>query len=220
MKILLVAEEAGNAAYLRKGLTENGFVVDVAGQGEDGFHRARTHSYDAIILDHGLAQRNGWSSLADPRDQGQRAPILFLTEPDDPIAGGLGADDFLESPFAFSELVARLRGLLRRGPLRQLETVLVADLQIDLVRLKVNRAGQRLGLTPKEFVLLSLLARRAGEVLTRSVIAEQAWDMHFRTATNVVDVHVRRLRTKVDDPFERKLIHTVRGVGYVLEERC
>ncbi|HEY7158626.1 MAG TPA: heavy metal response regulator transcription factor [Gemmataceae bacterium] len=223
MKILLVEDEKKAAASLRKGLTENGFIVDVISHGEDGLHIARTESYDLLILDVMLPGRDGWSILAALRQAGKQTPVLFLTARDavdDRVKGlELGADDYLIKPFAFSELLARVRSVLRRGPARQSETIRVADLEVNVVRLRAFRAGQRLDLTPKEFALLSLLVRRAGDVLSRTLIAEQVWDMNFDSDTNVVDVHIRHLRSKVDDPFERKLIHTVRGVGYVLEER-
>ena len=224
MRILVVEDEEKTAAYLRKGLTENGFVVDVCTQGDDGLHLARTMGYDLIILDVMLPERDGWSVLAELRRAGSQTPVLFLTAKDavqDRVKGlELGADDYLVKPFAFSELLARIRTILRRGPNRQGDLLTVADLEIDLPRHRASRAGQRLDLTPKEFLLLSFLARRQGEVLSRTLIAEQVWDMNFDSNTNVVDVHVRRLRSKVDDPFERKLIHTVRGAGYVLEERA
>ena len=223
MKILVVEDEKKAAAYLKRGLTENGFVVDVAADGEDGLHLARTSDYDLIVLDVMLPSRDGWSVLSEMRRAGKQTPTLFLTARDalpDRVRGlDLGADDYLVKPFAFSELLARVRSVLRRGPARQPETVRVADLDLDLVRRRASRGGKRLELTPKEFSLLSLMARRPGEVLSRSIIASDVWDMNFDSGTNVVDVHVRRLRSKVDDPFERKLIHTVRGVGYVLEER-
>jgi two-component system copper resistance phosphate regulon response regulator CusR len=223
MRILLVEDEPKIAAFLRKGLAENGFVVDVADRGDDGLHLARTGSYDLVILDVLLPHLDGWSVLAALRREGRQTPVVYLTARDavhDRVKGlELGADDYLVKPFAFSELLARVRSVLRRGPVRQQEAICVADLEVDVVRLRAMRAGQRLDLTPKEFALLSLLARRAGEVLSRTVIAEQVWDMNFDSDTNVVDVHIRHLRSKVDEPFERKLIHTVRGAGYVLEER-
>lgn len=223
MKLLVVEDEAKPAAYLKKGLSEHGFVVDVATNGEDGLHLARGGGYELIILDILLPGLDGWSVLGELRRGGDRTPVLLLTARDaveDRVRGlELGADDYLIKPFAFSELLARVRTLLRRGSPRQPEYLQVADLSLDLLRRRAVRGGRRLELTPKEFALLALLVRRAGEVLSRTLIAEQIWDMNFDSDTNVVDVHVRRLRSKVDDPFERKLIHTVRGAGYVLEER-
>jgi two-component system, OmpR family, copper resistance phosphate regulon response regulator CusR len=208
---------------LQKGLSESGFRVDVASNGEDGLHLALSERHDLIVLDVLLPRQDGWSVLDELRRAGRETPVLFLTARDsvgDRVRGlDLGADDYLVKPFAFSELLARVRSILRRGPTRHSEVLRVSDLEIDFPRHRASRGGRRLDLTPKEFLLLSMLARRAGEVLTRTLIAEEVWDMNFDGGTNVVDVHVRRLRAKADDPFERKLIHTVRGVGYVLEDR-
>lgn len=223
MRILIVEDEWKTTAYLRKGLAEQGFVVDVADEGEEGLYLACTGEYDLVILDIMLPARDGWSVIAELRRSGKQTPVLLLTARDavaDRVKGlELGADDYLVKPFAFSELLARMRSVLRRGPARQPAVLRIADLEIDLLRHKAMRGGKRLELTPKEFALLSLLTRRAGEVLSRTLIAEQVWDMNFDSDSNVIDVAVRRLRGKADDPFPEKLIHTVRGVGYVLEDR-
>ncbi|MHB8257653.1 MAG: heavy metal response regulator transcription factor [Acidiferrobacterales bacterium] len=223
MHILVIEDQAKTAAYLCKGLSENGFIADVADNGDDGLRLATTAAYDLVILDVMLPRRDGWSVIEGLRRSGCQTPVLVLTARDaveDRVKGlELGADDYLVKPFAFSELLARVRSLLRRGPAPQVEIVQIGDLEIDLLRHRALRTGRRLDLTPKEFALLSLLARRAGDVLSRTVIAEQVWDMNFDSDTNVVDVAIRRLRRKVDDPFVLKLIHTVRGIGYVLEVR-
>ncbi len=223
MKILVVEDERKTAAYLRRGLEENGFVVDIADCGTEGAHLAQTGCYDIIVLDVMLPGRDGWSVLEELRRRQVSTPVLFLTARDavhDRVKGlELGADDYLVKPFAFSELLARLRSVLRRSPARQSTRLALADLELDLTRHRVTRADQPLDLTPKEFQLLSLLLRRAGEVLSRTLIAEQVWDINFDSDSNVVEVHLRRLRAKIDEPFGRRLIHTVRGVGYVLEER-
>ena len=223
MKLLLIEDERKTASYLRKGLAENGCVIDTAANGHDGFDLATHGHYDLIILDVMLPGRDGWSILQELRSLGKQTPVLVLTARDavsDRVKGlRLGADDYLVKPFAFSELLARIAPISRRGPSRQPEVLRISDLELDFMRNRASRSARRLDLTPKEFQLLSVLARRSGEVLSRTVLAEQVWDINFDSDTNVVDVHVRRLRGKVDDPFERKLIHTVWGFGYVLEER-
>lgn len=223
MRLLIVEDEPKTASYLKKGLTENSFIVDVAPDGDEGIFLGTTQIYDLIILDVMLPKRDGWMILKELRQKGLQTPVLFLTAQDavkDRVKGlELGADDYLIKPFAFSELLARVRTLLRRGHVHQPDILTIADLEVDLVRHKATRKGERLDLTPKEFALLSLLMRRVGEVVSRTVIAEQVWDMNFDSDTNVVDVAVRRLRSKIDDPYDKKLIYTIRGVGYVLEER-
>jgi two-component system copper resistance phosphate regulon response regulator CusR len=223
MRILIIEDEKKSAAFLRKGMTESGFITDVAEDGEDGLFKALNLDYDLVVLDAMLPLRDGWSVLTEMRQQHKAMPVLFLTARDavpDRVKGlELGADDYLVKPYAFTELLARVRALLRRRGERQPDILQVADLSVDLLGRKAHRGDTRLALAPKEFALLSLLARRQGEVLSRLAIAEQVWDMSFDFDSNVVDVAVRRLRRKVDDPFPVKLIHTVRGMGYVLEAR-
>ena len=222
MKILIVEDEPKTGDYLRQGLSEAGYVVDLARDGLDGLHLAQTGDYDLIVLDVMLPGLDGWGVLQTVRRGNHEMPVLFLTARDqveDRVRGlELGADDYLVKPFAFSELLARMRTLLRRGARAKEPDVLrAADLELDLLRRRVTRAGVRIDLTAKEFALLELLLRRQGEVLPRSLIASQVWDMNFDSDTNVIEVAVRRLRAKVDEPFEPKLIRTVRGMGYVLE---
>jgi two-component system copper resistance phosphate regulon response regulator CusR len=223
MKILVIEDEVKTSGFLRRGLTETGYVVDVAADGAEGLHLALEVDFDLIILDVMLPALDGWQVLARLRETGRKALVLMLTALDavqHRVRGfEMGADDYLIKPFAFSELLARVRSLLRRAPPRTQEALRMADLEIDLLRHRATRAGQKLELTAKEFLLLTLLARRAGEVLSRTLIAEMVWDMNFDSDTNVVDVHVRRLRSKLDDPYEKKLIQTVRGVGYVIHDQ-
>jgi len=220
---LLVEDESKIAAFVRRGFVEEGWVVDVADDGEDGLHLATTGAYDVIILDVMLPKRDGWSVLRGIRAYRPEQPVILLTALDavSQRVKGLdaGADDYLVKPFAFSELLARVRNILRRAPARQTEVLRLADLDMDLLRHKVSRAGQLLDLAPQEYRLLEYLLRHPGEVVTRTRLAEQVWDMNFDGDSNVVDVAIRRLRRKVDDGHEQKLIHTLRGVGYVLEAR-
>jgi two-component system copper resistance phosphate regulon response regulator CusR len=222
MRLLIVEDEPKTGEYLKKGLAEHGYSVDVARTGTEGLYLALETDYDLILLDVMLPGLNGWQVLAKLREK-KETPVLFLTardQVDDRVKGlELGADDYLVKPFAFSELLARVRALLKRGKQSIAETLTLSDLEIDPIRRRVTRAGQRMDLTAKEYALLLLFLRRQTEVLSRTFIAEQVWDMNFDSDTNVVDVAVRRLRAKVDDPFAQKLIHAVRGVGYVCEVR-
>lgn len=221
MRLLIIEDEPKTGSYLHQGLNEAGFVVDLARTGTDGLHLALTGEYDLIVLDVMLPGLDGWAVLRHLREAEHDVPVLFLTARDDVadrVRGlELGADDYLVKPFAFSELLARIRTLLRRGKTKEAQVLGLADLELDVIRRRATRQGQRIELTAKEFALLLLLLRRQGEVLSRALIASQVWDMNFDSDTNVVDVAVKRLRSKVDDPFPVKLIHTVRGMGYVME---
>ena len=220
MKLLVAEDDERTADSLRVGLTEQGFVVDVTGHGDEALHLAQTISYSLIILNVRLQGRDAWSILETYRRRGGQEPVLLLTTHDaieDRVKGfELGAGDYLVKPFAFSELLAHVWSLLRRRGTANPELLWFEDLNLYVRRRQVTRRGMRIDLTPKEFLLLALLLEHQGNVLSGTLIAEQVWDMAFESDSNVVDVHVRRLRAKVDDLFERKLIHTVRGLGYVL----
>ncbi|ALS61753.1 heavy metal response regulator transcription factor [Pandoraea norimbergensis] len=222
MRILVVEDEHKTGQYLKKGLTEAGYVVDLAVDGVDGLHMATTLAYDLVVLDVMLPGKDGWQVLAELRAR-RHTPVLFLTARDDldeRIKGlDLGADDYMTKPFAFAELLARVRTILRRGRTREPDVLQIGDLELNLLGHKAVRQGTSITLTAKEFLLLALLMRRHGEILPRSLIASQVWDVNFDSDTNIVDVTMRRLRAKIDDPFATKMIHTVRGMGYVLELR-
>jgi two-component system copper resistance phosphate regulon response regulator CusR len=228
MRLLVIEDEVKLAQYLHKGLSENGHVVDLAHDGIEGRRLALGGDYDLVLLDIMLPGVDGFAVLRSIRAEKRQLPVLMLTARDevaDRVQGlEQGADDYLVKPFAFSELLARVGALLRRGqngagaaPATQLA---LADLEVDLIARRATRAGGRLDLTAKEFNLLALLLRRRGQILSRTTLAEQVWDMNFDSDTNVVEVAVRRLRAKLDDPFPAKLLHTVRGMGYVLEDRA
>ena len=222
MRILVVEDEKKVAGFIKKGLEEETYDVDVAYDGEDGLHLGSGGQYDLIILDIMLPKMDGLEVLSQLRDQGRDVPILLLTAKDavdDRVAGlNKGADDYLTKPFAFSELLARVRVLLRRGKAEVKTTLQISDLTLDLVSHKVNRGGDEIELTGKEYSLLEYFMRNQEKVLTRTMIAEHVWDYNFDTFTNVIDVYINHLRKKIDKDRQSKLLHTLRGVGYIMKE--
>jgi two-component system, OmpR family, response regulator len=224
MHLLLIEDDAEAARFLAKGLRESGYVVDIAADGREGLFRSTEGTYDLIIADRQLPHFDGLSIIAMLRKNGKQTPVLILSalgSVDDRIMGlRAGGDDYLTKPFAFGELLARIEALLRRGNQPDVTTrIRIADLELDLLGRKVTRAGNPIDLTSKEFQLLEFLARRAGQVVTRTMLLEAVWDLHFDPQTNVIDVHISRLRAAIDKGFQRPLLHTVRGSGYVLREQ-
>lgn len=223
MRVLVVDDDKRSREFLVRGLLESGLVADEAPDGQEGLFLTEDREYDLIVLDVMMPKMDGWTMLECIRKRGLTTPVLFLTARDtvpDRVKGlELGADDYLVKPFAWSEFLARVRTILRRGPARQADTIAIADLELDLPKMRVRRGGQVIDLTAKEFQLLSFLARREGDVVSRTTIAEQVWDMNFSTDSNAIDVAIGRLRRKIDEGFPAKLIHSVRGLGYVLEDR-
>lgn len=223
MRVLIIEDNIKTANYLSEALKENYFIPDIARDGQEGLFLATENNYDIMIVDVMLPHLDGWSLVTRIREINQKIPIIFLTardKVDDRVKGiEIGADDYLVKPFAFSELLVRMRSLLRRSQPRTDDIVQVADLKLDILKHKATRGNHKLNVTAKEFLLLLFLAKRTGEVLSRTFLAEQVWDINFDSDTNAIDVAIKRLRDKVDGNFSAKLIHTVRGVGYVLEER-
>lgn len=221
MRILIIEDEIKTAEYLAKGLKESGFVTNLAHDGQEGLFLAREYKYDLVILDVMLPKADGWAVIAELKHRHPEVRILFLTARgsiQDKVKGfDLGADDYLVKPFAFSELLARVKALLRRNVSEKSDKIQIGDLEIDLLRHKVSRENKNIDLTTQEFALLVFLAEHPGEVLSRTLIAESVWDINFNTETNVIDVAIRRLRQKIDSDYENKLIHTIRGRGYVLD---
>ena len=223
MKILLVEDEVSLGDYIKKGLSEAGFIVEHHTTGLDGYHALMTEDFNVVIMDVMLPDVSGFELVRNYRAAGKLTPVLFLTAKDDlsdRVKGiEIGGDDYLTKPFAFAELLVRIKNLLRRvNQTDYASTVLqIADLKMDIAKRTVSRGGQIIKLTAKEFALLQFFLERQGEVLPRSVIASQVWDINFDSDTNVIDVAIRRLRIKIDDDFDIKLIHTVRGMGYRLD---
>lgn len=227
MKLLVIEDEIKTGQYLQKGLSESGYTVDLSQDGVDGLYQATSQEYDLILLDIMLPKLNGWQVLQTLRSSKINTPVIMLTakdQIDDRVRGfELGANDYLVKPFAFAELVARVQNALRHkiknqaDPAKEFNTIQIADLELNLLKRTASRQGKLIALTAKEFLLLELFMRKAGQVLSRSIIASLVWDMTFDSDTNVIDVAVKRLRSKVDKPYDQPLIHTVRGMGYRFE---